>query len=50
MASDFLFLFFFGIRFSGVTLALVSPVNTELTDRSVQSSSTSVNYGAGAPD
>ena len=34
--------------FSGVTLALVYPVNTELTDRSVQSFSTTITSGAGA--
>ena len=33
--------------FSGVTLALVYPVNTELTDRPVQSFSTTINSGAG---
>ena len=36
--------------FSGVTLALVSPVNPELTDRTVQSLSTTINYGAGDSD
>ena len=38
------------MHFSGVTLALVSPVNTELIDRSVQSFSTTIISGAGAYD
>ena len=46
------------MRFSGVTLALVSsvnpelvsPSNTELTDRSVRSLSTTITSGAGASD
>ena len=57
IARDFSF-FFFGIRFSGVTLALVYPVNPELvspfhpelTDISVQSVSTTITSGAGASD
>ena len=48
VASDFIFIFFLGMRFFGVALALVSPVNPELTDRSVQSLSTIINSGAGA--
>ena len=38
------------MRFSGVTLALVSPVNQELTDRSVRSLSTTITSGAGDSD
>ena len=38
------------MRFSGVTLALVSPVNPELTDRSVRSLSTTITSGAGDSD
>ena len=36
--------------FSGVTLALLSPVNPELTYRSVQSFPTNITYGAGGSD
>ena len=36
IASNFFFSLFFGMRFSRVTLALASPVNTELIDRSVR--------------
>ena len=35
------------MRFPGATLALISPVNTELTDRSVQ---TTIYFSAGASD
>ena len=35
LKGDFIFLFFLGIRSYGVTLALVSPINPELTDISV---------------
>ena len=38
------------MRFSGVTLAIVSPVNPELTDRLVQSLSTIISFGASAYD
>ena len=50
VASDFMFLFFPVISFYGVILALVSPVNQELTDRSVRSFSTTVTSGTGASD
>ena len=50
VASDFIFIFFLWMRFPGVTLALVSPVNPELTDRSVQSLSTTITSFAGAFD
>ena len=50
IASDFVFLFLIGMRFSGVTISLVSPVNPELTDISVQSLSTTITSGAGAYD
>ena len=43
-----LFLFFFGMSFPGVTLALVSPVIPELTDRSVQSLSATITSGSGS--
>ena len=46
----FLFFFFFGMRSSGVTLALVSPVGPESIDRSVRSLSTTINCGDGASD
>ena len=36
--------------FSGENIDLVSPVNPELTDRTVQSLSTTINYGAGDSD
>ena len=48
IGSGFIFIFFLGTRFSGVTLALVSPVNTELIDRSVWSLYTTIIYGYGA--
>ena len=38
------------MRFSGVTLALIYPVNAELIDRSGQSFSTNISSGAGASD
>ena len=38
------------MRFSGVTLDLVSPVNPELTDILVQTLSTTITSGAGASD
>ena len=51
-----LFLFFIGMRFSGVTIALASPVIPEFvspfllykTDKSVQILSTTITSGAGA--
>ena len=46
IASDFIFLFFLGMRFLGVTLDLVSPVNMELTYISVWSLSTTITCGA----
>ena len=42
------FFSFLEMRFSGVTLAIVSAVNTRLTDISVQSLSTSITTGGGA--
>ena len=48
VASDFIFLFFLGMCLYGVTLALVYPVNPELTDRSVQGFSAAITYGSGA--
>ena len=50
VAIDFIFLFFPGMIFSGVTLALVSPVNPELKDRLVRIFSTTINSGDGAYD
>ena len=50
VAIVFTLLLFIGMRFSGVTLSLVSTVNPELTDRSVQNLSTSSTSGAGAYD
>ena len=50
VASDLLFLLFLGMRLPGVTIALVSPVSLELTDRSVQSLSTTITSVAGAFD
>ena len=50
VASDFIFLFFLGMCFSGVTLALISPVNPELKNRSVRSLFTTITSGAGAYD
>ena len=47
VASYFMFIFFLGIRFSDVTLALVSPVNPELTDISVRILSTTITSSAG---
>ena len=47
VTSDLIFLFYIGIRFSGVTLALVSPVTPEKTYTSVR---TMVYFGAGASD
>ena len=38
------------MRFPGVTLDLVSPINPELSDRSVQSFPTTITSGAGASD
>ena len=38
------------MSFSGVTLALVSPANPELTDRSVRSLSATITYGGNASD
>ena len=38
------------MSFTGVTLALVYPVNPELTDRSVLSLSTTITSGAGVSD
>ena len=38
------------MRFPGVTLALVYPVNPQLKDRSVRSFSTTVTSGSGGSD
>ena len=38
------------MRFSGVTLALVSTIITELTDRPVRSLSITITSGVGASD
>ena len=43
-------MYIFGMRFSGVTLALVSPINQELTDRPVRIFPSTINSGAGASD
>ena len=48
VASDFIFIFFLGVCFPGVTLALVSPVNPESTNISVRSLFTTITSGAGA--
>ena len=47
VASYFIFLFFLGMRFSGVTL---SSVTSEKTDISVQKMSTIIPFGAGGLD
>ena len=46
LASDFIFILFLGMRFSGVTISLVYPVNMELTDISVQIFSANITSGA----
>ena len=50
IASGFFFLFFLGMRFPGVTIARVYPVNQELTDRPVRGFPNTITSGAGASD